>query len=293
MTTARAFISSWVVPQLSSGSKRNNLGFGKLGFMRRASPCPYPRATLARSIITWWRSPAGRFNCYPQSLPLDIIMGALSNGAGTTETWHESKEHVVDLTEFALEGAKITSVAHGVWRRVVKPGDTVVDATCGNGHDTLVLTNMVCIPEVLGSVYALDVQEDALANTSYLLDHKLDELQRKQVHLLQLCHSQLEKVVSNLPVRLVAFNLGYLPGGDKQLKTGAETTLRALKAASNVLQAGGLISVVAYTGHPGGLEEYETVKQFGASLPSEAWICSHHEWINRPLSARLVFLLKR
>lgn len=107
----------------------------------------------------------------------------------------------MDLTEFALEGAKITSVAHGVWRRVVKPGDTVVDATCGNGHDTLVLTNMVCIPEALGSVYALDVQEDALANTSYLLDHKLDELQRKQVHLLQLCHSQLEKVVSNLPVR--------------------------------------------------------------------------------------------
>ncbi|CAK9863647.1 unnamed protein product [Sphagnum jensenii] len=113
MTTARAFISSWVVPQLSSGSKRNNLGFGKLGFMRRASPCPYPRATLARSIITWWRSPAGRFNCSPQSLRLDIIMGALSNGAGTTETWHESKEHVVDITEFALEGAKITSVAHG------------------------------------------------------------------------------------------------------------------------------------------------------------------------------------
>ncbi len=64
-----------------------------------------------------------------------------------------------------------------VWKRVVKPGDTVVDATCGNGHDTLVLTNMVCIPEVLGSVYALDVQEDGLANTSYLLDHKLDELQ--------------------------------------------------------------------------------------------------------------------
>jgi hypothetical protein len=80
MTTARAFISSWVVPQLSSGSKRNNLGFGKLGLMPRASPCPHPRATLARSIITWWRSPAGRFNCSPQSLRLDIIMRALSNG---------------------------------------------------------------------------------------------------------------------------------------------------------------------------------------------------------------------
>lgn len=52
--------------------------------------------------------------------------------------------------------------------------------------------------------------------------------------------------------RLVTFNLGYLPGGDKNLITKVDTTLQALQAASNVLQPGGLISIVAYVGHPGG-----------------------------------------
>lgn len=63
-----------------------------------------------------------------------------------------------------------------VWRRVLRPGDTVIDATCGNGHDTLELARMVCTDEGLGYVYAFDVQEDALANSAYLLDKRLDPL---------------------------------------------------------------------------------------------------------------------
>lgn len=64
-----------------------------------------------------------------------------------------------------------------VWRRVVRPGDTVIDATCGNGNDTLALAKMVCKSEAMGYVYAFDVQEDALANTSYFLDKHLDSAQ--------------------------------------------------------------------------------------------------------------------
>jgi hypothetical protein len=52
--------------------------------------------------------------------------------------------------------------------------------------------------------------------------------------------------------RLVAFNLGYLPGGDKTIITKPETTLIALEAAKGILMAGGLISLVVYVGHPGG-----------------------------------------
>lgn len=52
--------------------------------------------------------------------------------------------------------------------------------------------------------------------------------------------------------RLVAFNLGYLPGGDKEIKTRSETTLMALEAAKRILIPGGLISIVVYVGHPGG-----------------------------------------
>ena len=64
-----------------------------------------------------------------------------------------------------------------VWRKVVKPGDIVIDATCGNGHDALELVRMVCADNASGYVYAFDVQEDALANASYLLDQRLDSVQ--------------------------------------------------------------------------------------------------------------------
>jgi ubiquinone/menaquinone biosynthesis C-methylase UbiE len=30
-----------------------------------------------------------------------------------------------------------------VWKHVVQKGDTVIDATCGNGYDTLAMVKMV------------------------------------------------------------------------------------------------------------------------------------------------------
>jgi Putative rRNA methylase len=52
--------------------------------------------------------------------------------------------------------------------------------------------------------------------------------------------------------RLVAFNLGYLPGVDKTLITMPHTTEMALKASSKLLDSKGLISIIVYAGHPGG-----------------------------------------
>lgn len=61
--------------------------------------------------------------------------------------------------------------SYRVWRKYVGKGDVVVDATCGNGHDTLALLQMVADQESKrGRVYALDIQDSALASTSTLLD---------------------------------------------------------------------------------------------------------------------------
>ena len=51
--------------------------------------------------------------------------------------------------------------------RAVQPGDTVVDATMGNGHDTLFLAEQVGAE---GRVYAFDIQESALESTRQLLE---------------------------------------------------------------------------------------------------------------------------
>ncbi|CAL5402509.1 unnamed protein product [Camellia sinensis] len=200
---------------------------------------------------------------------------------------------------------KATQVAHSVWRHIVQKGDTVIDATCGNGYDTLAMVKMVADKTHCGHVYAMDVQKVALENVSSLLDESLTSyevpllsnfllVQKGLVELFAICHSKMEEVVPNgVPVRLVVFNLGYLPGGDKALITRSETTLQALEAAKRMLASGGLISIVVYVGHPGGREEYEAVQAFASGLPVENWICCKLQMLNRPLAPILVLVLKR
>lgn len=68
----------------------------------------------------------------------------------------------------------IAFVPTRVWKHVVQKGDTVIDATCGNGFDTLELLNLVADDSHNGYVYALDIQKDALDKTSLLLEESLN-----------------------------------------------------------------------------------------------------------------------
>ncbi|KAL6620511.1 hypothetical protein ACP70R_035650 [Stipagrostis hirtigluma subsp. patula] len=155
---------------------------------------------------------------------------------------------------FVTGNRKATEVAHAVWRSIVQKGDTVVDATCGNGNDTLALLKMVADERGQGRVYGMDIQDSAIESTSSFLKMAVnDDSERDLVKLFPICHSKMEEIVpKDYPVRLVAFNLGYLPGGDKTLITVPRTTELALQAASRIIGSGGLISVLVYIGHPGG-----------------------------------------
>lgn len=142
-------------------------------------------------------------------------------------------------------------------------GDCVIDATVGNGHDTCFLAQQV---GESGKVYGFDIQQEAL-------DETYRRLKNERLHArVSLYHAGHEAMVGVLPesvrgtVRAVVFNLGYLPGGDKQRTTAIATTLAALDQAREMLAPGGMISVLAYTGHPGGREEAEAVKSWAAGL---------------------------
>ena len=62
-------------------------------------------------------------------------------------------------------------------------------------------------------------------------------------------------------IRVVTFNLGYLPGGNKELITKPETTLSALIQAYDYLTEDGIISLIVYRGHPGGQDEYDQLEK--------------------------------
>ncbi|CAH1450710.1 unnamed protein product [Lactuca virosa] len=198
------------------------------------------------------------------------------------------------MMDYIFGKKKATQVVHSVWEHVVQKGDAVVDATCGNGYDTLVMVNMVADKSRAGRVYAMDIQETAIKNTMSLLDRSLHSNEKEMVELYATCHSEMEQVVPRTAtVRVVAFNLGYLPGGDKTVITKPETTLLGMEAATRIVVAGGVISMLVYVGHPGGMEEYEMVEAFASGLPVDTWICCKLQMLNRPLAPILLLLCKR
>jgi len=160
----------------------------------------------------------------------------------------------------------LVSQAHAALAQILSDGDVAIDATVGNGHDTLFLARTV---RAAGTVYGFDIQEQAL-DTAY------KRLQEENLEgQVSLYHAGHEAMMVALPetargrVKAVMFNLGYLPGGDKQRTTRITTTLAALEQARDLLAPGGAISVLAYTGHPGGREEAEAVKAWAMGLSAE------------------------
>jgi predicted O-methyltransferase YrrM len=148
---------------------------------------------------------------------------------------------------------RIVTWAKWLVEQVVSPGDICVDATVGNGNDTLFLAECV---GTLGKVYGFDIQQTAIEKTKQKLA-AADILDR--VNLIQDNHANLCKYLTNDRIKVVMFNLGYLPGGDTKLITKPDSTIQALEAALCLLDQGGIITVASYRGHPRALEEYTKV----------------------------------
>ncbi|KAK9820081.1 hypothetical protein WJX72_005889 [[Myrmecia] bisecta] len=138
----------------------------------------------------------------------------------------------------------------------------------------------------------MDIQEPAVAGTKARLEEALPGHLRPQLTALQGCHAALLEAMDPNVAKLICFNLGYLPSGDKSIITTGATTTAALTAAMRVLAPGGLISILAYIGHPGGLEEYEAVQQFLTGLPAAGWTASEHRIRNRPTAPVLLLIQK-
>jgi len=143
------------------------------------------------------------------------------------------------------------------WARVfIHPalgnGSTAVDATAGNGQDTVFLAEGVG-PD--GRVYSLDIQEEALTRTLRLVSGKG---MSERVKTILAGHQHLASLVM-APVDAVMFNLGYLPGGGREVVTAPDTTVSGIMAALSIINPGGRISIVVYTGHKGALEESQAV----------------------------------
>lgn len=157
---------------------------------------------------------------------------------------------------------------------VVQPGDVVLDATAGRGRDTEFLAECVG-PQ--GKVYAFDIQEEAIRETRERLHLRGFE---QRVKLFNLDHARLGEVVQG-QLKVVIFNLGYLPGSDRLIVTQAASTINALHEALNRLEVRGLLLLTIYRGHDGAREEANAVDHFCRTLPKKEYSVLEGQYTNQ------------
>ena len=181
---------------------------------------------------------------------------------------------------------RVLQYAQQLLKDSIDEGDTVVDATAGNGHDTLFLAQLVGDN---GQVYAFDVQKEAVdATLLRLLDHGLEH----RALVLNKGHEEVAQYVHK-PVAAAIFNLGYLPGSNHDIITKPATTTQAIEDLLKLLKVGGLIVLVIYHGHPGGKEERDTVMDYVSRLPQKHVHVLKYEFLNQQNNPPFVIALEK
>ena len=160
-------------------------------------------------------------------------------------------------------------MAHDFLAQVITREDIVVDATMGNGHDTLFLAKLA------KQVYAFDIQEQALEKTS----QRLQEAGLTNAELILQGHETVDQFVRE--VKAAIFNLGYLPSADKSIITQPQTTLDALDKLCHMLVKGGRIAIMIYYGHEGGDIERDAVMDFVSHLPQQEYTAAIYRTLNQ------------
>ncbi len=169
-----------------------------------------------------------------------------------------------------------------------KADDYVIDATVGNGNDTLFLAKLV----KNGHVYGFDIQEKAIENTKALLK----EHDCSNVTLYNIGHENMADVIPKEIHEKIAcgiFNLGYLPRGNKALTTKTETTLEAVKQLLNILKVNGLAIIVIYPGHDEGMKEKKALLEYVKTLNQKQYQVLLYEFINQINDAPFLIAIEK
>ncbi|CRX38042.1 tRNA (mnm(5)s(2)U34)-methyltransferase [Estrella lausannensis] len=180
-------------------------------------------------------------------------------------------------------------LAHSLWKPLIKEGDTLIDATMGNGHDTLFLAKLL-LGFSQGTLHSFDIQEKAVEKTKLLLESTLPSHEGR-VHLHLESHDNMECHVKD-PVKLIVYNLGYLPGGDKTITTEVDSTLKSIDMGMRMLDKGGVLSITCYPGHEEGLREEQALSQLFQKWPPDHVSVSHFRLLNRRKAPSLIIVQK-
>lgn len=225
----------------------------------------------------------------------------------------------------------VLQFSHQLAKARLSKGDCAIDATLGNGHDTLMLAQQVGDQ---GCVLAFDVQTQAFEKSRLLLE-KHNAL--TPVHFIRDSHAHMKEqwqslasscaplplvqlgqegdVAYSIDLRLggtianhvstglsvpilslpkiIMFNLGYLPGADKRYTTQVKSTLEALEQSLQLLLPQGLVLLTVYPGHPEGQLEDQAISQWVSTLSQKKYQVLRYGFVNQIHSPPYLLVIEK
>lgn len=219
-----------------------------------------------------------------------VLLGEHSLDQAVSGHLYERDATAHDAAEpLSTPPVSLTEVTHTLIRAVLKPGQIAIDATVGNGHDTQFLATSVGSS---GKVYGFDIQAAAIEATR----QRLASVGVVNAVLLHRSHAEMRDALAEFnveSVHAVTLNLGYLPSGDKGVITQATSTTAAIHAGLSLLAPGGIMTILAYTGHDGGNEEACAVETLLKGLPSNEFEVEERSAAKGRRSAPRLFVIRK
>lgn len=187
-----------------------------------------------------------------------------------------------------MKQSQITHWCHEIIRSQAQMGGLYIDATMGNGNDTLMLCELA---GETGEVFAFDIQGQAVEATKALLEkHQVTT----NCHLILDGHENMDRYVQEATADVICFNFGYLPGGDHEIATRASTSLIAIKKGLELLKSGGMMSLCIYSGGDTGFEEKDCILNYLKELPAREYTVIVNQYFNRENNPPIpVFIFKK
>ncbi|GAB6170264.1 class I SAM-dependent methyltransferase [Clostridium carnis] len=173
---------------------------------------------------------------------------------------------------------EITDIAQSIIKNFLCERNIAIDATLGNGYDSDFLS------ENFKSVYSFDIQ--SIACTLYL------EKEKDNVKVINDSHDKFDIYIKE-EVDCIMYNLGFLPGGNKEITTIHSTTIESLKIGLSLLKKGGIITICIYNGHNEGKKEETCILEFLQNLPKSKYGVMLHSYLNRSSVAPILAVIEK
>ena len=184
---------------------------------------------------------------------------------------------------------KTTDLAMLIASQYAFEGSIIVDATCGNGHDTLMLAKTSP-----AKLYGFDIQEVAVTSTKELLSQEgfESDIENGTISIICDSHSNMHRYLTE-KAHIIMFNLGYLPGGDKTIVTQVSETYDAIQNSLELLAVDGVLCITMYSGHDEGQKEKDMLLKFGEELDSGIYHVAYINFLNQKKNPPEILLITR